>query len=124
MDELLVERVLRLVEAIPAGFVVSYGDVAAALGTGPRQVGRVMARWGSDVPWWRVTNAAGELSGGLLAEAREHWQAEGIELGGTGRGCRIGRCRWQPDELAAAARRVDTELAGARISSPAAPPEC
>ena len=30
MDEVLVERVLRAVEQVPRGRVVSYGDVAAA----------------------------------------------------------------------------------------------
>ena len=40
-------RVLDVVDAIPAGQVMSYGDVAEYLGAGgPRQVGRVMARYG------------------------------------------------------------------------------
>jgi len=40
-------RVLDVVDAIPAGRVMSYGDIAEYLGEGgPRQVGRVMALWG------------------------------------------------------------------------------
>ena len=49
------ERVLSLVERIPPGRVMSYGDVAEWLGEGgPRQVGRVLALHGGGVPWWRV----------------------------------------------------------------------
>ena len=46
MDETLTELVLRTVELVPPGRLVSYRDVAALLGTGPRQVGAVMAREG------------------------------------------------------------------------------
>ncbi|MBM7816544.1 hypothetical protein JOE56_001238 [Brevibacterium paucivorans] len=35
MDETLTELVLRTVELVPPGRLVSYGDVAALLGTGP-----------------------------------------------------------------------------------------
>ncbi|HUR04803.1 MAG TPA: MGMT family protein, partial [Nonomuraea sp.] len=37
------ERVLDVVESIPPGMVMSYGDIAEYLGEGgPRQVGQVM----------------------------------------------------------------------------------
>ena len=80
MDDLVVERVLRAVELVPPGTVVAYGDLAELVGIGPRQVGSIMATWGSGVAWWRVTNAAGSLPPELLARAREHWAAEGIAL--------------------------------------------
>lgn len=118
MDDVLVERVLRLAEAVPPGRVVSYGDIAAALGTGPRQVGRVLALWGHGVPWWRVTNAAGELPPDLLPEARRRWSDEEIVVKGDGRGCRLVDCRWPAAELADAVRRID-----ARLSSDASPAE-
>ena len=89
MDETLVEKVLRAVEAVPPGRVVSYGDIATLAGIGPRSVGAVMSRFGSGVAWWRVTNVAGELPPALLPEARRHWTAEGITLANSGRGCRI-----------------------------------
>lgn len=58
--ERFTERVLSLVESIPAGRVMSYGAIAAAIGHGgPRQVARVMARDGGAVPWWRVVHADG-----------------------------------------------------------------
>lgn len=87
MDDLTVERVLRVVEAIPAGRVAAYGEVGSIVGVGPRLVGRILREWGSSVPWWRVTNAAGEHP--LLARALPHWEAEGIEVTPTGRGCRM-----------------------------------
>lgn len=89
MSEHLVEEVLGVVAAIPPGQVVTYGDIAALVGTGPRQVGQIMAAHGATVPWWRVVNHAGELPVHLMAEAKEHWAAEGIALKPNGRGCRI-----------------------------------
>ena len=116
MDDLLVERVLRLAEQVPAGCVTSYGDLAEALGAGPRQVGAVMARWGSGVPWWRVTSASGTLPPHLLPQAAGHWAAEGIDVrhDRSGRlvGVRIARHRWPAAALALAARKVERELAG------------
>lgn len=89
MDEERLERVLSLVESIPAGQVVAYGDVAMFLDLGPRQVGAVLSCYGGSVPWWRVTNARGELPLHLLDEARQHWRDEGITLAASGRRCRI-----------------------------------
>jgi alkylated DNA nucleotide flippase Atl1 len=58
--ERFAEMVLSLVESIPAGRVMTYGAIAAAIGhRGPRQVARVMARDGGAVPWWRVVHADG-----------------------------------------------------------------
>nr|WP_218913035.1 MGMT family protein [Janibacter alkaliphilus] len=85
----MVERVLRAVELVPAGRVVSYGDLAALVGTGPRQVGSVMRHYGSNVAWWRVTNAAGEHVPHLREAAFARWADEGILLTHGGRGCRI-----------------------------------
>ncbi|RXZ45755.1 MGMT family protein, partial [Agromyces binzhouensis] len=53
-----VDAVLAVVSDIPPGTVMTYGDVAATLGSrGARAVGQVMARYGGDVPWWRVVRA-------------------------------------------------------------------
>lgn len=87
MDDLTVERVLRVVEAIPPGRVAAYGEVGAIVGVGPRLVGRIMGTWGSSVPWWRVTNASGDHP--LLARALPHWQEEGITVKPNGLGCRM-----------------------------------
>ena len=48
--------VLDVVDSIPPGRVMSYGDIAEYLGEGgPRQVGRVMSLWGGGVAWWRAS---------------------------------------------------------------------
>jgi methylated-DNA-protein-cysteine methyltransferase-like protein len=53
-------RVLAVVAQIPQGAVMSYGDVAEFMGEGSaRGVGRVLFRWGSDVPWQRVVMSNG-----------------------------------------------------------------
>ena len=75
------EAVLDIVDQIPAGKVLTYGDVAELLGAGgPRQVGSVLSRYGSSVTWWRVTRASGEAAEGLQDEALAHWRAEGTAM--------------------------------------------
>lgn len=110
MDDRLAEEVLRTVERIPAGSVVSYGDIAGLVGTGPRQVGAVMATDGSAVPWWRVVRADGTMAPGLVARARPHWRDEGIEVSPSGAGCRIARHRADLVALAAEHDAVVAEL--------------
>jgi alkylated DNA nucleotide flippase Atl1 len=72
-----VSRVLEAVDAIPPGKVMTYGDVAAAIGSrSARGVGQVMAYYGSEVPWWRVIRAGGHAAIGKEQEALEHFRAE------------------------------------------------
>ncbi|MFB9375545.1 MGMT family protein [Kineococcus gynurae] len=76
-----VEDVLDVVEAIPPGRVLTYGDVGELLGDrGPRFVGNVLRRFGSGSPWWRVLRADGSAAPGLAAVAVEHWRVEGVAL--------------------------------------------
>lgn len=80
------ERVLDLVERIPRGRVMTYGDIAECLEEGgPRQVGRVMALWGGAVPWWRVIRADGSPPPGHERRALARYLEEGTPLraGGT-----------------------------------------
>lgn len=75
------ERVLDLVARIPPGRVLAYGDIAKRLGEGgPRNVGAVMSRYGSDVPWWRVIRADGRPPQCHEGAAIEHWRAEGTPM--------------------------------------------
>jgi alkylated DNA nucleotide flippase Atl1 len=75
------EAVLRIVDQIPEGMVLAYGDVAELVGQGgPRQVGAVMSRYGSSVTWWRVIRASGEAPEELEDEALAHWREEGTAL--------------------------------------------
>lgn len=85
--ENLVDAVLLAADLVPPGRVVSYGDVAALVGTSARRVGRIMATQGHRASWWRVVNASGDLV--VLEQARDHWAAEGIQVRPDGRGCRI-----------------------------------
>ena len=83
MDEDYVEAVLAAVEQIPPGQVASYGDVAELVGRGgPRQVGTIMSRYGSGVPWWRVVRADGRPVVGLEEQALSRLRAERVPLRG------------------------------------------
>ncbi|HXW47585.1 MAG TPA: MGMT family protein [Streptosporangiaceae bacterium] len=74
-------QVLDVVDSIPPGQVMSYGDIAEFLGQGgPRQVGRVLALWGGAVAWWRVVHADGSLLAGHERAALAHYRAEGTPL--------------------------------------------
>jgi alkylated DNA nucleotide flippase Atl1 len=73
----LAEAVLEVVDRVPPGMVTTYGAIAEAVGTGPREVGAVMARDGAAVTWWRVVRADGTLPAHLVAEAGVRWREEG-----------------------------------------------
>lgn len=76
-------RVLAVVDAIPRGRVLSYGDVAELLGTGSaRTVGAVMSRHGHEVPWQRVVLSTGEPAPSSPAEALRLLRAEGVPMRG------------------------------------------
>ncbi len=110
MDEQTVERVLRAVEQVPAGRVVSYGDLGELVGVGPRQVGWVMRTYGGQVTWWRVTNSYGDLPGHLRAGAWPIWRREGIAVKPNGLGCRISDYRADLRRLAADYERATADL--------------
>ncbi|GAB2810983.1 hypothetical protein GCM10022221_05530 [Actinocorallia aurea] len=89
------DLVLDLVERIPPGHVMTYGDVAEYLGVGgPRQVGRVMATSGGAVPWWRVIRADGRLLPGHERRALTQYAREGTPLRTEDR-VDLRRARWQ-----------------------------
>lgn len=98
-----VTDVLELVSEIPPGRVMTYGSVAAAFGSrGARLVGQIMARYGADVPWWRVIRAGGHPPIGHERRALEHYQLESTPvLPSTGEaGYRIdwAKARWSPGD--------------------------
>lgn len=93
-------RVLDVVSSIPEGHVMSYGDIAAALGSrASRAVGKVMAHYGSEVAWWRVIRASGHPPGDHATQALEHYRAEGTPLLWSASGYRIDlrRARYNGD---------------------------
>lgn len=87
------ERVYALVRRVPAGRAVSYGGVAAILGSqrAARGVGTALSTLPSDteVPWWRVVNRNGEISikgePGMAALQRKLLQHEGVRFDERGR---------------------------------------
>lgn len=75
------ENVLDIVQSIPPGRVMTYGDIAAVLGSrAARMVGQVMSHSDGDVPWWRVVRAGGHPPLCHDARALEHYEAEGTPL--------------------------------------------
>jgi alkylated DNA nucleotide flippase Atl1 len=91
-------RVLDVVDSIPAGRVMSYGDIAEYLGAGPgpRQVGRVMSVYGGAVAWWRVIHSDGTPAPCHDSRALEHYLAEGTPLRSARPPVRVDmrRARW------------------------------
>jgi alkylated DNA nucleotide flippase Atl1 len=82
--------VIEVVSSIPAGRVMTYGDVAAAFGSrAPRAVGQVMAYSGGGLPWWRVVRAGGHPPAGHAEAALEHYRAEGTPLRWSGDAYRV-----------------------------------
>ena len=92
------EEVYELVEAIPAGFVATYGQLAFLLER-PRQsrmVGRALSHVppGLSLPCHRVVNRAGRTAPGWT-EQRALLEAEGIPF--RRNGCvDLDRCLWNP----------------------------
>jgi methylated-DNA-protein-cysteine methyltransferase-like protein len=93
-------QVYALVRQVPPGRVVTYGQIAAALGD-PRRarvVGWAMRACPKDVPWHRVVNARGELSlgpahGGVNLQ-RALLEDEGIHFDARAR-IDLQACSWQ-----------------------------
>jgi methylated-DNA-protein-cysteine methyltransferase-like protein len=91
------QRVYAYLAHVPGGHVVTYGQIAAALGD-PRQaraVGWAMQSCPEGLPWHRVVNARGGLStsplyGNLQQRLLED---EGVEVGHDGR-VDLGRYGW------------------------------
>ena len=91
---------LAVVESIPSGRVMTYGDVAAAIGSrAARAVGQTMAYYGSDVSWWRVIRSSGHPAVDHESQALEHFRAEGTPLKWSASGSfrvDLVAARWRP----------------------------
>jgi methylated-DNA-protein-cysteine methyltransferase-like protein len=102
------QRVYTLVRQVPAGQVVTYGQVAALLGSprAARAVGYALRYLplGSDVPWHRVINHRGGISPRYPADSpllqRLLLEAEGVRF--DAQDCvDLARYRWHPAALEA-----------------------
>lgn len=94
---------LEVVRDIPRGRVASYKTVATLAGwpQAPRQAGIALRGLpdDSDVPWWRVVNAAGRISprpGDSPDLQRLLLEDEGVEFSAAGR-VDLGRFGWGHD---------------------------
>src|SRR2546426_4712106 len=78
--------IYRVVNRIPRGCVLSYGDVGRIVGTGPRQVAAAMRECPASLPWHRVVGAGGKIRtpGEHAWNQRQCLTAEGIRFRGPG----------------------------------------
>lgn len=97
------ELVLDVVATIPQGRVCSYGAVARAVrettGRGSaRVVGRVMALYGDQAPWWRVVTVSGALAARVASEQRARLLSEDVPFDRLDPPrVDMARAAWQPD---------------------------
>jgi methylated-DNA-protein-cysteine methyltransferase-like protein len=103
------DRVYQVVRAIPGGQVLSYGDVAAAVGSprAARQVGWALAALreggldpqGRLVPWQRVILTTGAIAYRGDPSRGDHQtallRAEGVQFNGDR--VDMAQCRWVPE---------------------------
>ncbi len=80
------QKIYQIVRRVPAGHVVTYGQIASALGTRQlaRTVGWAMRACPDDVPWHRVINSQGAISTpritGTANLQKALLEAEGVEF--------------------------------------------
>ena len=80
------EAVYQFVRTIPAGRVVTYGQVSGMVegfSVSPRQVGGIMFAAPKDVPWQRVVAAGGHLSIGKRSPELKMLQRRLLEQEGV-----------------------------------------
>ena len=97
------DQVYDIVQKIPAGRVVTYGDIAKMIGKprAARFVGYAMnASCDTDnYPWWRVTFADGRLWDGQWERVqRDLLTAEGVGFTPEGK-IDVEHFRWNPHEI-------------------------
>lgn len=82
--EAFTRKVIHVIQNIPSGKVMTYGQIAAHAGSprGARQVARLLHSMSSkyNLPWHRVINAAGKIS----IQDENHRQIQEALLQGEG----------------------------------------
>ncbi|PID03292.1 MULTISPECIES: MGMT family protein [unclassified Sporosarcina] len=103
--ETFTEQAVAIIQAIPPGRVMTYGQVAAEAGNprGARQISRILHSMSAkyELPWHRVINAQGGISTPENAQSkgetqRERLLAEGVQFNENGR-VSLDTYRWHPD---------------------------
>lgn len=87
---LFTERVISIIQSIPAGKVMTYGQIAALAGNprGARQVVRVLHSMSRkhQLPWHRVINAKGEIAlADEMFSQKDRLSSEGILFTNSGK---------------------------------------
>jgi len=87
------DAVAGVIASIPAGEVLTYGEVATEAGFegAARAVGGVLASSDGTLPWWRVVTATGRLVPGNEPEHARRLRAEGVPVGPSGARVVMGR---------------------------------
>ena len=114
MTDGLQRRVHALVRRVPAGRVVTYGQVAALVGAprAARAVGQAMRVCPPGVPWHRVVNGLGTISrrGDGSGALSQHLLLEGEGVRFARGRIDLQRYRWQTKVRSGPARRFRPEL--------------
>jgi len=103
-DKTYRERVYEIVRQIPAGKVMTYGQIALILGEGytARTVGYCMHGADEGVPWQRVINSQGKISTDRLTLPHSLQQSilesEGVTFNEKGK-CDLGVYQWHPEGM-------------------------
>ncbi len=107
------DAVLRVVSSIPEGRVMTYGQIAAVIGSrvSPRAVGWILHGCPEDLPWQRVVNAAGGCSTDRLPDVpaglqRALLEREGVTFSDRGT-LDLDRYRWWPEANVAGEIGID-----------------
>ncbi len=86
-------------DTIPFGRVMAYGEIAEWLGEGgPRQVAKIMSRYGDEVPWHRVVRADGTCAAEVGQRQLPLLRSEGVPFGKSYDRVRMSEARWEPRE--------------------------
>lgn len=108
------EKVLEVVNIVPEGRVVSYGQVAlmAGIPRAAQAVGQILHGFGEETLWWRVINNAGRISTKCLEHPAHMQKAllenEGIKV--TDKlGIDIEKYRFRPEPKLLEALELDDE---------------
>ena len=88
------DKVEALVAQIPAGRVMTYGQLAALIGhpRAARQVGGAAHFGDPELPWHRVVNKQGGLASGYPGGRRghkQHLESEGVTVSGEDGGYHV-----------------------------------
>ncbi|MFC5450572.1 MGMT family protein [Paenibacillus aestuarii] len=98
------KQVVEIIQSIPEGYVMTYGQIAALAGSprGARQVVRILHTLSGmhKLPWHRVVNAKGEIA---IQEEESRFKqmlylsSEGVEVDSEGR-IELEKYRYNPPE--------------------------